>query len=78
MLIILDLRKQFGYGALRIEQILNGMPQNKAALAQKVSDRTARELIQNYKECGWDGLKDRELPRVSPAGSTRGVTMLTA
>lgn len=41
-----------------VKQVLKGMPRIKAALSQRVSDRTVRELIQKYRLYGFDGLKD--------------------
>lgn len=46
-----------------VKQVLRGTPQNKAALAQSVNARTVRELMQNYRQYGWDGLKDHKTGR---------------
>jgi putative transposase len=46
-----------------IKQILKGIPQTEVALAQKVSDRAVRNILQNYNEYGWDGLKDHKTGR---------------
>lgn len=46
-----------------VKQVLRSMPQNKAALAQSVSARTVRELMQNYRQYGWDCLKDHKTGR---------------
>lgn len=46
-----------------VKQVLRGTPQNKAALAQSISARTVRELMQNYRQYGWDGLKDHKTGR---------------
>lgn len=40
-----------------------GVPQTKIALAQNISDRTVRSVIEIYKEYGWDGLKDHKTGR---------------
>jgi len=46
-----------------VNQVLRGEPKVKVALAQKVSDRTVRTLMQKYKEFGLDGLKDHKTGR---------------
>ncbi len=43
-----------------VRQVINGIPRVKVALAQGISDRTVRSIMQNYKEFGWDGLKDHK------------------
>lgn len=46
-----------------VKQVLKGVPRIKVALAQGVSDRTVRSIMQNYKEFSWDGLKDHKTGR---------------
>ncbi len=46
-----------------VKQVLKGISQARAALAQNVSDRTVRDLMVRYKEYGWDGLKDHKTGR---------------
>ena len=46
-----------------IKQVLKGVPRIKVAASQQVSDRTVRNLMQSYKEFGWDGLKDHKTGR---------------
>jgi len=46
-----------------VNQILKGVPRVKIALAQGVSDRTIRSIMQSYKEFGWNGLKDHKTGR---------------
>lgn len=46
-----------------VKQVLKGIPRVKIALAQGVSDRTVRSIMQIYKEQGWDGLKDHKTGR---------------
>ena len=46
-----------------VKQVLKGVPRVKVALAQKVSDRTVRSIMQAYKQFGWDGLKDHKTGR---------------
>jgi len=43
-----------------VKQVIKGIPRVKVALAQGISDRTVRSIMQNYKEFGWDGLKDHK------------------
>ena len=43
-----------------VKQVLNGIPRIKVALAQGISDRSVREIMQKYDESGWDGLKDHK------------------
>jgi len=46
-----------------VKQVLRGIPQAKVALAQKVTDRTIRDLTARYRKFGWDGLKDHKTGR---------------
>jgi len=46
-----------------VKQVLNGVPRVKVALAQGISDRTVRSIIQTHNEFGWDGLKDHKTGR---------------
>lgn len=46
-----------------VKQILKGQQQSRVALAQKVSDRTVREIMNNYRLMGLDGLKDHKTGR---------------
>lgn len=46
-----------------IKQVLRGVPRVKVALAQGISDRTVREIIQKYKEDDWEGLRDHKTGR---------------
>jgi len=46
-----------------VKQVLNGVPRVKVALAQGISDRTVRSIVQTYNEFGWDGLKDHKTGR---------------
>ena len=46
-----------------VKQVLKGTPQVKIALSQGISDRSVREIMQKYKEYGWDGLKDHKTGR---------------
>lgn len=46
-----------------VKQVLKGVPQISVALAQKVSDRTVRDLMVRHKEYGWEGLRDHKTGR---------------
>jgi putative transposase len=46
-----------------VKQVLDGAPRVNAALAQNVSDRTVRQIMQKYEEFGLDGLKDYKTGR---------------
>jgi putative transposase len=46
-----------------VKQVLKGIPRVKVALAQRISDRTVRSIMNIYKEFGWDGLKDHKTGR---------------
>jgi transposase InsO family protein len=46
-----------------VKQVLKGVPRVKVALAQEVSNRSVRSIMQTYKEYGWDGLKDHKTGR---------------
>ncbi len=46
-----------------VKQVLKGIPRVKIALAQKISDRTVRSIMQIYNQFGWDGLKDHKTGR---------------
>jgi transposase InsO family protein len=46
-----------------VKQILKGNAQNTVALAQKVSDRTVREIMTEYAQYGFDALKDHKTGR---------------
>jgi putative transposase len=46
-----------------VKQVLKGIPRVKIALAQRISDRTVRSIMQIYKQYGWDGLKDHKTGR---------------
>ena len=41
-----------------VKQRLKCVSPSKLALAQGITDRAVREIIQKYKQFGWDGLKD--------------------
>ena len=38
-----------------VKQVLKGVPRVKVALAQGLSDRTIRSIMEIYKVFGWDG-----------------------
>jgi putative transposase len=46
-----------------VKQRLRGNPVEKVALSQGVSDRAVRQIVETYKEFGWDGLKDHKTGR---------------
>src|SRR3989338_2120806 len=46
-----------------VKQRLKGVPVERVALSQNVSDRTVRQLVGVYNELGWDGLKDHKTGR---------------
>jgi len=46
-----------------VKQRLRGISPSKLALAQGISDRAVREIIQKYRQFGWDGLKDHKTGR---------------
>ena len=46
-----------------VKQYLKGNSTNKLALAQGVSRMTISNLVRDYKEYGWDGLKDHKTGR---------------
>jgi putative transposase len=46
-----------------VKQVLKGVPKIQAGLAQKVSDRTVRQIMQIHSEFGVDGLKDHKTGR---------------
>lgn len=41
-----------------VKQVLKGIPKSIVAQSQKVSDRTVRDIMHNYRESGLDALKD--------------------
>ena len=43
-----------------VKQVIKGIPRVKVALAQGISDRAVRSIMQNFKQFGWDGLKDHK------------------
>ena len=47
-----------------VKQYLKGNSTNKIALSQKVSRMTVSNLVRDYKEYGWDGLKDHKTGRL--------------
>jgi len=46
-----------------VKQVLKGVPRVKVALAQGISNRTVRSIMQTYNQFGWDGLKDHKTGR---------------
>ena len=46
-----------------VKQILKGVCQKKIALSQMVSDRAVRNILVEYHEFGWEGLKDHKTGR---------------
>lgn len=46
-----------------VKQVLKGIPVNKVALAQKISRISVFKIMQKYKECGWEDLKDHKTGR---------------
>lgn len=46
-----------------VKQVLRGVPRVKVALAQKVSDRALRQIMESYRAFGWDGLRDHKTGR---------------
>jgi len=46
-----------------VKQVLKGVPRVKVALAQGISNRTVRSILQTYNQFGWDGLKDHKTGR---------------
>lgn len=59
-----------------VKQVLKGMPRFKAGLAQKVSDRTVRELLGRYNERGWDGLLDHKTGRPETVLNSKAQQMI--
>ena len=43
-----------------IKQYKNGISATKIALAQKINRRAVYQILENYKQFGWDGLKDHK------------------
>jgi putative transposase len=46
-----------------VKQVLKGMSRIQIGMAQKVSDRTVRQIMETYNQFGWDGLKDHRTGR---------------
>jgi len=46
-----------------VKQVMRGFTQAQTALAQKVTDRTVRDLVARYNKFGWDSLKDNKTGR---------------
>jgi len=46
-----------------VKQKIKGVPPSKLALAQGVTDRAIRDIIQKYERDGWDGIKDHKTGR---------------
>ena len=46
-----------------VKQYLNGVPTSKIALAQNISRMSISNLVRNYNQYGWDGLKDHKTGR---------------
>jgi len=59
-----------------VKQVLKGIPRVKVALAQGVSDRTIRSIMQNYNEFSWDGLKDHKTGRPETVLNPKVVDMI--
>ena len=59
MMYELNFKKRVGI----VKQRLKGVSPSKLALAQKVSERTIRKIYANYKEEGWDSLKNHKTGR---------------
>ena len=48
---------------LIVKQKIKGITVSKIALAQGVSDRAIREIMQKYRNYSWEGLKDQKTGR---------------
>ncbi len=46
-----------------VKQHLGGVPASKIALAQKIHRSAVYQILENYEEYGWDGLKDHKTGR---------------
>ncbi|MFW6013663.1 MAG: helix-turn-helix domain-containing protein [Candidatus Nanoarchaeia archaeon] len=46
-----------------VKQYLKGVPTGKIALSQCVTSRTVQKIVKEYKQFGWDGLKDHKTGR---------------
>ena len=46
-----------------VKQYLNGIPTKKIGFSQNVSRMTVSNLVREYKQFGWDGLKDHKTGR---------------
>lgn len=46
-----------------VKQVLRGKPRVNVALAQRISDRSVRQIMRAYSEFSWDGLKDHKTGR---------------
>jgi len=46
-----------------VKQYLNGESASRLAMAQKINRRCVYQIIENYKQYGWDGLKDHKTGR---------------
>ncbi|MDO8660548.1 MAG: DDE-type integrase/transposase/recombinase [Candidatus Woesearchaeota archaeon] len=46
-----------------VKQIMKGISPAKVASSQQVSDRTVRSLVVQFKQFGWDGLRDHKTGR---------------
>lgn len=46
-----------------VKQVMKGISQTQVAIAQKVSDRTVRSILTDFRQFGWDGLKDHKSGR---------------
>ncbi len=58
-----------------VKQILRGMPTSKICLAQKVSRMTVSNLINCYKQYGWDCLKDHKTGRSETVLRNKGFSI---